>query len=129
MTRWIQGLSRELLRASFAEYFGLSIEHVDILVALYERPTESVPTKKLRHLVNSHRPPTIGALHERVRTLREVMEPESIDSGGRLDPEGYRLSEVGYAECRKALAHMARILMHHDDLHGAALTMRSKDAA
>lgn len=113
MTRWFHGISRDLLRASFSEYFGVDAEYVEILVVLYGRPHESVPTKKLRVLLNSHRPPTAGAVYERVRVLREVMEPESIDSGGQLDPTGYSLTEVGYAECRKALLHMAEVLLKH----------------
>lgn len=113
MTRWFHGISRDLLRAAFSEYFGLSRVYIDVIVLLYERPYESVPIKKLSYLLNSHRPPSAGVIHERIRVLREVMDAESIDSGGRLNPEGYRLTELGYRECQVALGHMAEILTTH----------------
>lgn len=123
MSRWFHGISRDLLKAAFSEYFGLAHEYIDIVVILYERPYESMPIKKLRYLLNSHRPPTAGVIHERIRVLREVMEAESIDSGGRLNPEGYRLSEVGYDECKVALKHMADVLAAHTSAESQAQSM------
>lgn len=110
MTRWIHGISRELLRAAFSEYFGVAIEHADILILLYERPNEQIKTSKMCVLLNSHRPPRRGTVHERIRVLREIMEPESLDSGGQLDDAGYSLTEIGVEECRKALRQMAEVL-------------------
>lgn len=110
MTRWIHGISRELLRAAFSDYFGVSTEHSDILILLYERPCERITTRKMQALLNSHRPPKRGTVHERVRVLREIMEPESLDSGGQLNDEGYQLSEIGLDECRKALRQMAEVM-------------------
>jgi hypothetical protein len=110
VTRWIHGISRDLLRAAFSDYFGVSEEHVDILIVLYGRPGEWVPTKKLQVLLDSHRPPRRGAVHERVRVLREIMESESLISGGQLDDIGYTLTEVGFSECAKALRAMAEVL-------------------
>lgn len=111
MTRWIHGISRELLRAAFKEYFGVAIEHCDILIILFERPGEWVTTRKMQALVNSHRPPKRGVIHERIRVLREILEAESLDSGGQLDDTGYQLTEVGFEECRKALRRMADVLL------------------
>lgn len=110
MTRWIHGISRELLRAAFSDYFGVATEHADILMLLYERPSERVTTRKMGILLNSHRPPKRGTIHERVRVLREIMEPESLDSGGQLNAEGYTLTEIGMDECRKALRQMAEVM-------------------
>jgi len=110
LTRWIHGISRELLRAAFSEYFGVSEEHADIVVVLWGRPGEWTSTKRLQVLLDSHRPPRRGTLHERIRVLREIMEPESLISGGQLDDLGYQLSEVGFAECQKALRSMAEVL-------------------
>lgn len=111
MTRIIHGISRELLRAAFCDYFGVAEEHADILVLLYERPGDPLPTRDLSRLLNSHRPPARGAIHERIRFLREIMEAESLDSGGQLDDRGYYLTEVGVGECRKALQEMAEALL------------------
>jgi hypothetical protein len=110
LTRIIHGISRELLRAAFCDYFGVAEEHADILVLLYERPGEPIPTKDLAKLLNSHRPPTRGAIHERIRFLREGMEAESLDSGSHLDDRGYSLTEIGLGECAKALRVMAEAL-------------------
>lgn len=111
MTRWIHGISRELLRAAFCEYFGVSEEHADIVIILFERPGEPVTTRKMQALLNTHRPPKRQVVYERVRVLREIMEPESLDSGGQLDDTGYSLTEVGYAECQKALKATAEVMM------------------
>ncbi len=113
MTRWIHGISRELLRAAFSDYFGVAQEHADILILLYERPGEQITTRKMQVLLNSHRPPKRGTIHERVRVLREIMEPESLDSGGQLDDTGYSLTEIGTDECRNALRQMAEVLTRH----------------
>lgn len=111
MTRWIHGISRELLRAAFGEYFGVAVEHADILIILFERPGEPVTTRKMQALINSHRPPKRSVVYERIRVLREILEAESLDSGGQLDDTGYWLTEVGYDECRKALRQMAEVML------------------
>lgn len=111
MTRWVHGVSRDILRAAFREYFGVSEEHIDILVVLYGRPGEWTQLKRLQVLLDSHRPPKRQAVYERVRVLREAMEPESLLSGGQLSDEGYALSEVGFAECAKALRALVEALL------------------
>lgn len=113
MTRWIHGISRELLRAAFRDYFGVADEHADILVVLYGRAGEWTHLRRLQVLLNSHRPPKRQAIYERVRVLREAMEAESLLSGGQLDELGYALSEVGYAECAKALRALAQVLVRN----------------
>jgi hypothetical protein len=107
----VHGVSKGILREAFREYFGLSEEHVDILVVLYRRPNEWVKIKALQVLLNSHRPPKRQAIYERVRVLRDVMEAESLLSGGQLDDQGYALSEVGYRECEAALRVIADALV------------------
>jgi len=111
MTRWVHGVSREILRAAFGEYLGLGDEHVDILIVLYGLPGEWVKAKRMQRLLDSHRPPKRQAVYERIRILREAMEVESVESGGQLDDAGYRLTEVGFDECRKALRLMADALV------------------
>lgn len=111
MTRWIHGISKDMLRAAFSDYFGVATEHADILILLYERPGEQITTRKMQVLLNSHRPPKRGTIHERVRVLREILEAESLDSGGQLNDEGYQLTEIGLNECRQALRQMAEVLL------------------
>lgn len=111
MTRWIHGISRELLCAAFRDYFGVSDDHAEIIVVLYGRPGEWTPIKRLQVLIDSHRPPKRGAVYERIRVLREAMAPESLLSGGQLDDQGYALSEVGFAECARALKALAEVLL------------------
>jgi hypothetical protein len=118
--RKIHGLNSSLIREAFCDYFGVRAEHADILVVLYERAGRSVPTRELAKLLNSHRPPARGAIHERIRFLREIMEPESLDSGGRngerdgqgrLNEREYSLTETGLSECSEALRIMAEALL------------------
>lgn len=111
MTRWVHGISKGVLTAAFGEYFGVSEEHIDILVVLYARPGEWTQLQRLQILIDSHRPPKRQAVYERIRVLREAMEPESLLSGGQLDDQGYALSEVGYAECAKALRALVEVLL------------------
>jgi hypothetical protein len=111
VTRWVQGVSRDVLRAAFREYFGVSEVHADVLVVLYARPGEWVKVGRLQVLLDSHRQPKRQAIYERVRVLREAMEPESITSGGQLSDLGYALSSIGYRECEAALRAMAEALV------------------
>lgn len=111
MTRWVSGISRDVLCGAFRDYFGVSREHCDVLVVLYQRPGEWVKVKQMQILLDSHRPPKRQALYERIRVLREAMEPESLTSGGQLDDTGYALTGIGYRECDKALRAMAEALV------------------
>jgi hypothetical protein len=118
------GLSRDLLRAAFRDYFGVADEHADLLIFLYERPYDRIPTREMQALLGGHRAASRSVVYERVRVLREAMEAESLDSGGRLDGMGYALSEVGLAECRQALCRMAEAL-NNAAPEGAARSRRA----
>lgn len=111
MTRWVHGVSNDIVRGAFREYFGISDEHAQVLVVLYKRPGEWVKVRKLQVLLDSHRPPKRQAVYERVRVLREAMEPESLSSGGQLDDTGYALTGVGFRECDMALRVLAEALV------------------
>jgi predicted DNA-binding transcriptional regulator AlpA len=120
MTRWVHGISRSVLRAAFCEYFGVGDEYADVLIVLYGRPGEWTHMRQLQLLLNTHRPPTRQAVYERIRVLREIMEPESLLTGGISEAlskgnayvnEGYALSEVGFAECAKALKALVESLV------------------
>jgi hypothetical protein len=113
VTRWVHGVSQDVLRVAFREYFGVADEHVEILIVLYGRPGEWTPIKRLQVLLDSHRPPKRQAVYERISVLRDAMEAESLLSGGQLDEfgQGYALSEVGYAECAQALRALVEALL------------------
>jgi hypothetical protein len=111
MTRWVHGVSRDILRAAFREYFGVAEEHAAVLAVLYCHPGEWLKVKRLQILLDSHRPPKRQAVYERIRVLREAMEPESISSGGQLDDTGYALTGAGYRECAMALRVLAQALV------------------
>lgn len=113
MTRWVHGVSKDILRAAFREYFGVSDEHADILVVLYGRPNEWTPMRRLQVLLDSHRPPKRQAVYERIRVLREAMNAEALMGGDRFegDGAGYALSEVGFAECAVALRMLCETLL------------------
>lgn len=93
------GLRRDLVRAAFVDYFGIGGARADVLIALFERQGEPAKSAVLANEVNRHRRPQLTALWESIFVLRSCMAAEAID---RSD-EGFWLSEVGLAECRKAL--------------------------
>jgi hypothetical protein len=106
-TRWVRGISRDMMRTLFRDWFGVQDNQADVLVTLYQAGGQALHRRALCLAINQHRPPTMGALHERIRVLRSAMETESID----FDEEtGYRLSEIGLEECRKAVQQMGRVL-------------------
>lgn len=112
MSRWSSRVSDDGLRAAFRDYFGVSPEHCDVLVLLYKRPGEWLKVRQMQFLLDSHRPPNQQTIYERVRVLREIMEPESLSSGGQLKDTGYALTGIGYRECDKALQSQAELLAH-----------------
>lgn len=102
----IDGVSRNLLRAAFCEHFGFPEEIADILVILYGRPGEPIPTRDLGRLLNSHRPPTRGALVERVQSIRALM-PECLN---RAWLDDHYLTPAGIRKCGEALRTASKAL-------------------
>jgi hypothetical protein len=96
-----------MLRTAFRDWFGIQDNQADLLVLLFDRQGRPMSCKAIGQALQSHRPLTVGAVHERVRVLRQSMEAESLDS----DSRGYFLSAVGMSECRKSLQAMARALL------------------
>lgn len=88
-----------LVRAAYCDWFGIGEARANLLSALFEAGGTPIETKVLAAAVDSHRPMTHGALHEAIHALRDAFECEAIDR----DDSGYFLSEVGLAECRRAL--------------------------
>lgn len=106
--KWVvTGLRRDLVQITFEEWFGITGAQSEVLVAMYEAGGEMRKYKDLAMLVSSHRPPSRNAFEVRIHELRKALESEAIDTG----PAGlYGLTEIGMAECRKAMAEMGDVL-------------------
>jgi hypothetical protein len=107
-TRWVSGVSRDLIRTAFRDYLGVADAPADVLVTLFELDGRPIATKLLCAMVNSHRPLSAGALHERIRVLRQAMESEAVDFE---EEAGYFLTDVGMDECNRALRKMAEAMV------------------
>lgn len=59
----------------------------------------AIPPNLARLLARMNAGETVNALRVNVWTLRRALEPESIDTV----PGGYRLTDVGQAECNRAV--------------------------
>lgn len=105
--RWIRGVSRDFMRTAFRDFLGVGDAIADTLVSLYELAGAPVQPEGLSAMINSHRPISRGAIHERIRVLRQSMEAESVDFDEAC---GYSLTEVGMRECDEALACMSQVL-------------------
>lgn len=102
--RWSNhGVRRDLLKAAFSDWFGIESGVCDVLVALFDLNGTPTPWQALAVATDSHRPPTQGAMWERIRILRRAMDCEAID----CDAGAYSLTEVGLGECKKALSELA----------------------
>lgn len=73
---------------------------------LFDRAGEPISARDLCKQVSTHRPLNTQALYERIRVLREAMDTEALDS----DQGSYFLTDVGMAECHRALAEMAKAM-------------------
>ena len=107
--RWSKhGVRRNALIVAFCDWFGISDPIADVLLALYDNQGRSMTWQALATAADSHRPPTQGALHMRICDLRKAMDCEAVDCERG---EGYSLTEIGVAECNKALSLMGQRLM------------------
>lgn len=73
---------------------------------LFDRAGTPISARDLCKTVSTHRPLNTQALYERIRVLREAMDTEALDS----DRGSYFLTDVGMAECHRALAEMAKAM-------------------
>jgi hypothetical protein len=96
-------VNRTVLAAAFGHWFGLKRSEVSILVALYQSAGEFIGFKDL---ATSERI-SPDAMWVRVSRLRQALECEAVDS---VPGRGYCLTEVGVAECQRALAAFAESL-------------------
>jgi hypothetical protein len=109
---WVKGISRDLLRTAFRDYFGIYESSATLLVELYQAGRDEeglsnpVPVKDLCYRLSSHRSLNAGALYERVRVLRAAMSPEAIEQ----DNSNYWLTDVGFDDAAGAIRDLARTL-------------------
>lgn len=73
---------------------------------LFDKAGEPMAARDLCKAISTHRPLNTQALYERIRVLREAMDTEALDS----DQGHYFLTDVGMAECHRALAEMAKAM-------------------
>lgn len=104
--RWLRGVTRDFLRITFRDWFGVQDNQAEVIVTLWERRGRPLTAKQLAADVNTHKTPSVGAIMERICVVRKAMREESIDR----DDRGYFMTEVGVEECRIALNHMAQVL-------------------
>lgn len=100
--RKFQRLGKMMLEA-FCDWFGLGEGYASLLMVLFTAGGETLTPRQLCIAVDTHRPISIGALHEAISTLRKVLETEALDTNER----GYSLTEIGMRECRRAIREEA----------------------
>jgi len=105
-TRIINGCPASLHKVAFEGYLGLGPGSSEVLVILFDRAGTPISARDLCRVVSTHRPINTQALYERIRVLREAMDTEALDS----DRGSYFLTDVGMAECHRALAEMAKAM-------------------
>lgn len=93
---------QSVLRMAFREWFGLSPAEADILVALYTAGGQFIQTDDV---LPAHYAPF--TLRQRVMNLRRALEVEAIDF---VRGCGYRLTDVGLAECQRAIEEVKAAL-------------------
>lgn len=104
--RFVGGISRDMLRTTFRDWFGVQDNHADLLVTLFQAQGQPIAAKALAVASSSHRPGRVEQVWERVRNLRQVLNSEAIDTF----ESGYGLTDIGMAECHRALRETARVL-------------------
>jgi DNA-binding response OmpR family regulator len=90
-------------RTAFEHWFGVSYAQGQVLALLFQAGGAFLSTAQIAVME--------GSTHEnvmvRINRLRQAMEAEAIDT---VRGDGYRLTEVGLAECRQAIAEFAQSL-------------------
>lgn len=99
--------ANRVILAAFCDWFGIGEEYGRVLMALFRAGGDPMTWQDLSRATSLHAPMHRGALHEAIRSLREALEAESID---RSD-DGYSLTDVGFAECRRAYREMGSQLV------------------
>ena len=91
-------------RMAFREWFGMPPTAADLLAKLYLAAGGFVTAAELSRAVGA----LPGAMRYHLYQVRQAMDCEAVDSQPSY---GYRLSEVGLAECRTAIRTIGEELM------------------
>lgn len=97
----------KVVQAAFSEWFGVGDEYARVILALYQTGGKPMDWRDIARFVSSHHPMSRGAVHEAIHVLRTVFEAEAIDR----DDDGYWLTEIGFAECRRAFRDLGEQLI------------------
>lgn len=108
MVQIVRGMRWDLVRHSFMDWFGVERATADALVFLWGAQGEAVPVGQLSAELRQGRPLSTNAVEVRICALRRAMEGEAVDT---LPGGGYCLTDIGLAECDKALDQTARELL------------------
>lgn len=97
----------KLAQAAFCDWFGVGDEYSRVIMALYQASGQPMAWRDIARFVSKHQPMARGAVHEAIHVLREAFECEAIDR----DDDGYWLTDVGFAECRRAFRELGGQLL------------------
>lgn len=100
--RMSAGVRHGLLRHAMCEWFGIGEARADLLIALFDAGGSPRVGKDLCRAVDRHKPMSMEAFYESIRLLRATLDSEALDRSG----DGYWLTEVGLAECRRCFEAM-----------------------
>jgi hypothetical protein len=96
-----------VVQAAFRDWFGIGDEYARVILCLYQSGGKPQDWRVVARFVSTHKPMSRGAVHEAISTLRETFESEAIDR----DDDGYWLTEIGQAECRRAFRELGQQLI------------------
>lgn len=96
-----------VVQAAFSDWFGVCEEYARVVLALYQAGGKPMDWRAIARFVSSHHPMSRGAVHEAIHSLRQTFDAEAIDR----NDDGYWLTEIGYAECRKAFRELGQQLI------------------
>ena len=87
-------------RTAFEHWFGISYAQAQVLALLFQARGGFLSTQQIAVMESS----THENVMVRINRLRQALETEAIDT---VRGQGYRLTEVGLAECRQAITEFA----------------------
>jgi hypothetical protein len=113
---------------AIAEGCGVAKATAELLAALLLNGNRPMSSLEIGEAVNSHRPLSVGAVHERIRTVRLALGNDVIAS---TQPEGghpgdYSLTPRGLQACAEALNATADKLRAEADLATAILQPKGR---
>lgn len=124
-TAWRADPLADLTRAALRHALGLQVVQAAMLEVLFGAGGAPLKRRDICTRVDSHRPPTLQAFYERVRSLRERLGEGVIDSRqlriqGHAGEAMYWLTPAGIAMCHDAVKRAAGLLIDLTEAQRAA---------